>query len=479
MPKVTEDTDRSQAARRSSNTALGQLGATKYFAELRDKLAPEEGGAGRAGRRQERRPAPAGAVGAGGALLGTTQTTDRQNRQARRWAAREACYGARTVMWDIPDLPERMRACGRDLVEPKLGGVGLRITEAPTDEGPEGRTVGLSNVATCGSVACPCCSSKIAGRRMEELEAVLHWIVKHGGTVVMVTLTMRHKLGDRLDEQLDAISDAWHNAVSGGGWFGDKRRTKKGGVRQIGDKARYGVLGWAKVVEPTWGAEAGWHAHVHGLIFLDRQISMDTAEALGHSMWERWDAGLRNHSKFHSLENYGGVDVRIGDTATEKLAGYLCKEALYGHTKVGKLGNRSPFQMLAGFIATGDLADMHLFVDYVLAIRGRKQITWSGGIRELAGLAKEEAKDEEIAAEDLGEKDWLVVPTEHWNRLRWISWGLLNAAEQGIETAQAWLDVRGIPYEVFHDVIAEARTEWLPPKRSSARGESRRVLAGL
>jgi hypothetical protein len=57
---------------------------------------------------------------------------------------------------------------------------------------------------------------------------------------------------------------------------------------------------------------------------------------------------------------------------------------------------------------TGDVADLDVWLEFEEASYGRQQLTWSKGLREIAGLAAQEATDEELAAEEVGADEDLV-----------------------------------------------------------------------
>jgi len=63
----------------------------------------------------------------------------------------------------------------------------------------------------------------------------------------------------------------------------------------------------------------------------------------------------------------------------------------------------------------GDADAMTLWHEFEKASKGRRQITWSKGLRETLGLIVEKS-DEEIAAEELGSKadDLLYITKDGW-----------------------------------------------------------------
>lgn len=453
---------------------LAQAHAAVQAAARRD--GPErDAGRSEGPPRRGGRPGAAGA----GAVLGSTQSdawAPPKALQNESW--RQDTYLARAVLREVTQL-ERNRRCGLETIE-KADGAGLRITEEVDADGTVRRTVGMSNIETCGSSCCTVCAAKVAARRLEEVKIAVEWIVKRGGSVLMCTYTMHHTTKNTLAEMVEARAVAMRNITGNTPWHGGKR--------QEGIKNLFGVEGFIWTGENTHGDEYGWHVHVHALFLLKHKVSQQTAEDFGYRTWKLWDAGLRRastnpKSPLYSIASYGGVDVQIGNAAVEKIAGYLCKEIVYGHTKVGKRGNRTYMQIVNDFVRNGDVEDVELIWEVEHAMYRRKMLNWSHELRKKVRLEADK-DDEDVAREDLGEKDWIVIPPREYEvKVAPVVWQLLDAAEfSGAEAAIEWLNAHGVEHEVFYDVIAEATIElptfnrWKTPTGALARGESRMVL---
>lgn len=105
-------------------------------------------------------------------------------------------------------------------------------TGGPTLRAYDRKGAGYAGLATCGSVwVCPCCASKIAARRAEELADVMAAAHRAGGSAFPMTLTMRQDAGQRLGELWEAVSAAWGSVIAGRAWSEDQA----------------GMLGWARV----------------------------------------------------------------------------------------------------------------------------------------------------------------------------------------------------------------------------------------
>ena len=101
-------------------------------------------------------------------------------------------------------------------------------------------------------------------------------------------------------------------------------------------------------------------------------------------------------------------------------------------------------QVLADGLATGLADDLEAWEQYAPASHGRKQVTFSRGLRRRYRLAEEET-DEEIAGRDLGSDDLIALPAGTWSAIRECAEELLTAAEvNGLLGAQVWLTKRGL-----------------------------------
>lgn len=398
--------------------------------------------------------------------------------QERGWAAKTERYQLRAALWGVTSLP-RVRACGREAIG---GGVGLRIS---TESGTGCRTAGFSSLETCASVwACPVCSARVAARRGQEIADVLGWATEQGHSVGMITLTVRHGLGHDLAHTLGAVVDAW-GAVTSGDWTGEsleahaKRvrawedrasvraaeqahrdaggsptmrlpRVGQRPVRRVGIAEKWGVLGWVRVIECTHGDEHGWHPHVHVVVVLEGEQREEVFRRLGEAIWGPWERALQRRG-LDALRDFGGLDVRASHREDQSdLAAYLVKslamEATSGHLKTGRSkSSRTPMQIAGDFVRTGDADDLDLWHEWETATYGRRQIGWSNGLREMAGLASEEESDEEIVAEEIGESDALVIDARDWADFVAAEAGelLVTAERDGITGARQWLDERG------------------------------------
>ncbi len=175
-------------------------------------------------------------------------------------------------------------------------------------------------------------------------------------------------------------------------------------------RERCGVMGSIRALELTWGAESGWHPHIHELIFLR---SSEHTALLEAGLRRQWDAGLRlagmRDVNEHGL-SFEPCDIDI--------AAYVAK---FGHdrgwnveheitkqpVKKGREGRWTPMELLRAFTLYGDAEAGQLWREYALALKGSRQLYWSKGLHEtLLGVA--EVADQEVA-EEVSEKGMLLA----------------------------------------------------------------------
>ena len=320
------------------------------------------------------------------------------------------------MLWKESSL-QRVRNCGR---VPLGDGVGLVL-----DDG----IAHYTGLPTCGSIwACPVCAGKIRASRAAEISAAAKAWSDAGNGVFMVTLTAPHdRYGDkmRLSALMRVIADSFSKVIAGRAWL------------RVKEQAR--VAGTIRSVEVTHGLKNGWHPHLHALIFTEGDPGAEGLCALTLHIKSKWKrsivaAGYRPPSELH-----GVVIDRCASPAAA--AEYIAKdqdgplpgnELARGDMKLGRDGNRTPFQIIGDFATWGDAEDLALWHEYEKGTRAHQCITWSRGLKAL--LRVEERSDTELAEEGTGgelvvriDRDGWRVVTEHDG----LEADLLDAAEQG------------------------------------------------
>lgn len=328
----------------------------------------------------------------------------RERYRLQEWAGRLLEQGHRTC------------TCGQRLV----AGRG-RVRLVVADDG-DGRHAAFHNVETCSSVwACPVCSARISERRRGELNTLLAWARSEGLTAALVTLTLRHAAGESLETVLAVLKGAktaFHNSRA---W----RQYRALGV----------VVGFVTATEVTYGAH-GWHPHVHMIV-----IGHVGLVPLLDSLRSEWEAALElvgasGNGYAYQVQDASGAGDYVGKWGA---AG----EMTLAGKKTGRAGSRGVWQLLADASA-GDAGAGVLWLEYEKAMRGKRQLVWSRGLKDAAGLADlddAEVLEVEDLEHDLESVESLEIGAALWAE---VLYGrervkVLELAEQDLGTCVEWL----------------------------------------
>jgi len=282
------------------------------------------------------------------------------------------------------------------------------------------------------------CSEKIQAERQSEVNGGIASWQASGGSVLFGTLTMRHNKSQSLAGLWDAVGKAWNRTVSGAGvaWNGSKEGVKK---PTLGDKQRFGIAGYARVVEVKHGAH-GWHVHIHFLMFTRGRLGNSERWDLRGRLFGRWEAALAKQG--HSVIDEHGIDLRpvlpgdsaLGDYFAKSTYGVTPAAAAYevtgSQSKTAGKGGRTPFEILRDVVRVGLVDDLELWTEWEKGSKGRRQFTWSRGLRDMLGLNAERT-DEEICDEDAGGE------VLEWLHNDWKDLGLAYLRVELLELAEA------------------------------------------
>lgn len=340
-----------------------------------------------------------------------------------------ARYGARRILWKESSLP-RVRSCGRKLNGECSDRVAVKLSDG---------VAGFSGIQSCGSPwSCPVCSQKIMAERAEDVQqAVSRWHEMQN-RVVFLTLTMRHKKGQRLSDLWDGLSYGWSKVTSGRAWERDSElygvwlpRTIKSGPNK--GEIRHGHrINFVRAVEVTNGKN-GWHVHIHALLFVRDGITDQDVRMLSESVYGRWATALARKG-FGTPSQEHGIDTKlVRRSDSHALGDYFTKSVYVGRVKADGAGweiaggqvktargkNRTPFQILADIEAFGDADDLALWYEWEAASHGRRQLTWSNSLRDVLALG-DELTDEEIAEREIGGDVVMFFDRDEW--YGWLCW---------------------------------------------------------
>jgi replication protein len=313
------------------------------------------------------------------------------------------------------------------------------------------RSAGMAGLQSCGHLTCPVCSAKVGAHRAADLVQVLRYHrdaypdrpYPVSGGAVLITLTLRHSMGMALLFLLAALRYAWGRVTSGNAY-----------TREL---ATFGVVGWVASLEITWSRMSAFHPHLHVLAFTDTPLSDDMAFELGGCWFARWERAMARRG-IQSIINKGGLDARscdLSDMSTGALGDYLAKigaEVTRADRKDGRDGSFSMMGLAREAMGTYEAQALAAWWELESTLDARKSrfVSWSRGgkeLRERAGLAAEQAKEEAIAAADLGGEDMIAIDPADWPRLRLVVEVLYRLVEQdGIAAAAAWLSSNRIAW---------------------------------
>ncbi len=222
------------------------------------------------------------------------------------------------------------------------------------------------------------------------------------------------------------------------------------------------------MVEVTHGPN-GWHVHVHVLLFLTGQAADDDVEQLHARMVGRWSRRLVALGLARPRAVGQECHV-VRDAADENLAAYFTKATDAAHriglevtqsqskTARGRHKTRPTWALLDDVESLGLADSLDLWHEWERGSKGRKQMTWSKGMREQLGLLVEQS-DEDIAATEHGsaDDDLVLIDSAGWAALRAVPSDLadvLTVTELGgLSGLRSFLNRRQITYTVRGDLL--------------------------
>lgn len=249
----------------------------------------------------------------------------------------------------------------------------------------------FTGLQTCGSVwTCPICANRIQEVRRLEIAHTMRYFYNQGKQAVMVTFTFPHNQDDPLKPMLDAFANALSGLKSGEPW----KRFKN----------KFGFEGLIRSLEITHGVN-GWHPHTHELFFINNEID---EEKFKEWIIERW---FNMCSKYNLIDCNDtlrvkaflshSVDFKFNCSTSDYLAKFDDKsnwgadrEMAKASTKQGRLKGKHPFELAHQNYYS-------LFIEYTKAIKKKRQLFFSKGLKEKVGL--EDLEDDEVA--ELEDKD--------------------------------------------------------------------------
>lgn len=257
----------------------------------------------------------------------------------------------------------------------------------------EYQTTHYAGLQTCGSVwRCPVCSAKIAEKRRPELVQAMDGHKAAGGFVQLLTLTCPHQLKDNLVELLAKQSKALNL------FFNDRQ------VKAL--MLEMGNIGKVKALEVTHGRKSeqnnGWHPHYHFLLFQGLSVDLVPLSIPQTVEWQlrlyqRWASACKR-SGLGTPSYEHGLKLDDGSKAAKYVSKWgLEDEMTKGHTKKAIHGE-TPFDFLRAYLLDKtDKQAAALFVEFAETFEGKRQLTWSKGLKKRYAIS--EKTDETLADE--------------------------------------------------------------------------------
>lgn len=291
-------------------------------------------------------------------------------------------------------------------------------------QGDDGPTAFVSGVSTCGSVwSCAVCSATIRSRRSIEVSALAVAHSATGGTLGMLTLTVRHSADNSLSQLLQAEGDVYRSLQQDKRWRALVRPNLVGIVRS-----------WEITHGFFKGSNGSWHPHFHVLLLWKAGFSADDqAQALA---WIQDTWADRIERRLGLRPNDHGCDYRA---VSASAAEYVSK---IGHemSRADMKGRSAQVWQLIDAMENGERWATDKFVEYVTATKGRRAIQFSRGLRALYGI--DELTDEEIAALELeGEVVERIAPKAWRAMCEYAGW---QQAPASVRRLEYWERLRAV-----------------------------------
>lgn len=324
-------------------------------------------------------------------------------------------YGARVERYELQRvvarelLPkERIRVC---MLCASPGDAGVRLRYSPAR-----RTAHLAGLVVCGSVwICPVCAARVSERRRGEVARARDWVEGRGQALVLMTFTLSHHK-DSLQAALQALNGAF------------RRMMQRRDYRLV--KAAYGLSHAIKAVEVTYGAENGWHPHLHVLQVVPVGVDAGRLQAALTALWR---PALSRHRRYNgekfTASTARGVRVQkswatVGDYISKIGRSWQPEDELTkANSKRGREDRFTPFDLVRSVRDTSDQAHAALFREYAAAMKGTHQLRWSPGFKRLVGIV--DRTDAELAADPLDDDQlaWTLhlLSDQDWAAVRYFN----------------------------------------------------------
>jgi hypothetical protein len=262
----------------------------------------------------------------------------------------------------------------------------------------------------CGGVwVCPVCSAKITERRRAELEGAND----DGLSKFMVTYTIQHNKHDKLKT---LIADL------------------RAGIKDMKNSRQYKkllkdlqIVGTVTALEITISNENGWHPHLHALVFSSLPQSKIKREQIRRELSSLFVASMSKRGRYVNdmigVNVQSGKDIKreyiakYGDTEAKQNTWSLSAELTKSPVKSGRDADHfHPFELVDMYQA-GNMEAGKRWLEYARAMKHKKQLVYTRGLRDRLGLDVE-LSDQEIAErEDQSAVLFAELSADDWKHI--------------------------------------------------------------
>jgi hypothetical protein len=278
--------------------------------------------------------------------------------ELRRLKAEAMNINRRSALKRSPRLCGRQVRSNADYPDREIP---MRMRFETDAEGVVQRRVTFGSLMRCGSVwVCPHCAVIVAARRRVEISKIVNTWLGAKKQILFLTLTMKHRGTERLDDLWDGKQAAWEAVQKSPVWKALKKS--------------FGLTGFVCATEVTYGEPAaggnGWHVHIHVLLFMTRSVDdEEQLDSIRSALFKSWaDALVRLGFDAPALNGATGqpLGADLRKIRTGGIAGYFSKvaylasvegisyELTSGNTSKKGRGsrrrNRTPLQLLQGLV---------------------------------------------------------------------------------------------------------------------------------
>lgn len=307
------------------------------------------------------------------------------------------------------------------------------------------KNVSFGGLQTCQlTKVCPACSKKESFLEAIAVRAAQRACLGRGGTVLLLTLTIPHEVGEALSDLLTLLNSVY-------------KSLRKCKAFQIQRKQGL-FIGDIKKLEATYSAQNGWHPHYHLLLFLNHRLSPSAVEDLRVQLANTWSKAFSKAKRFaHVSEHAFDRGVHISDEAGADgyLDTYLTKSPLnesnvdlssFEQSGDGQAYTPGDLMRLA---SKGNKRAAELVQEYGAAVRKLHQLRWSNGLERSLGIDRKNLRERSRDARPSHEV-FAKIDNPTWNRMaqRGLVTQMRKVAAFGRQAVLAFLDRHQIDYRL-------------------------------